>query len=81
MSSLSKYIGFPMQLNSTPSLLFCHSIFLGVGVDEITDLIAVSDPQQTGESANNSTLGTSVKQRVEILQIGYFEYRLANVIF
>lgn len=70
-----------MQLNSTPSLLFCHSIFLGVGVDEITDLIAVSDPQQTGESANNSTLGTSVKQRVEILQIGYFEYRLANVIF
>lgn len=70
-----------MQLNSTPSLLFCHSIFLGVGVDEITDLIAVSDPQQTGESANNSTLGTSVKQRVEILQIVYFEYRLANVIF
>lgn len=44
-----------------PSLLFCHSIFSGVGVDEITDLIVVSDSKLTGESANISTWGTSVQ--------------------
>lgn len=62
LSELLKYIGFSMDWKLILSLLFCHSIFVGVGVDSITDLIVVSDPKQTGESIKSSTLGTSVKQ-------------------
>lgn len=50
-----------MQEKSIPSLLFCHSIFSGVGIDETTDLIVVSDPQQTCESTDIWTLATYVK--------------------
>lgn len=51
-----------MQEKLTPSMLFCHSIFLGGGVDDITDRIVVSDPKQTDESSNILTLGISGKQ-------------------
>lgn len=51
-----------MDWKSSLSLLFCHSIFSGVGVDDSTDLIIVSDPKQTDESIKISTFGTSVKQ-------------------
>lgn len=57
-----------MQLNLIPSLLFCHSIFSTFGIDEMTDLIVVSDPQQTGEFADISTLGVSVKESVKLIE-------------
>lgn len=63
--SISKNSGLLMQKKSIPFLLFCHSIFSGVGVDETTDLIDVSDPQQTCESTDIWTLGTSVKKFVK----------------
>lgn len=51
---------FLMQSKLIPSLLLCHSILLGVGVDKIEDLIVVSDPTTTGDSTDISTLGTPV---------------------
>lgn len=51
-----------MQEKLIPSMLFCHSVFSGGGVDDITDLIVVSDPKQTDESSNILTLGISGKQ-------------------
>lgn len=51
-----------MQEKLTSSMLFSHSIFSGGGVDDITDLIVVSDPKQTDESSNILTLGISGKQ-------------------
>lgn len=51
-----------MQEKLTSSMLFCHSIFSGGGVDDITDLIVVSDPKQTDGSSNILTLGISGKQ-------------------
>lgn len=62
-SSVSKNSGLLMRKKSIPSLLFCHSIFLGVGIDETKDLIVDSDPQQTCESTDIWTIGTSVKKK------------------
>lgn len=51
-----------MLWKSTPSLLVCHSIFSGFGVDDIIHFIVVLDPQNIGETSDSSTLGTSVIQ-------------------
>lgn len=61
-----------MLLKSTPSLLVCHSIFSGVGVDDITHFIVVLDPQNIGETSKSSTQGTSVIQCEQNSKIRYF---------
>lgn len=38
----------------------------------MTDLIVVSDPQQTGEFADISTLGVSVKESVKLIENSQF---------
>lgn len=62
MSVLLNKIGFSVKRNLVPSLLFCHSIFWGFGVDKTSDLMVVVDPKQTDESTIILTLGTSVKK-------------------
>lgn len=62
MSVLLNKIGFSVERNLVPSLLFCHSIFWGFGVDKTSDLMVVVDPKQTDESTIILTLGTSVKK-------------------
>lgn len=61
-----------MLWKSTPSLLVCHSIFSGVGFDDITHFIVVLDPQNIGETSKSSTLGTSVIQCEQSSKIRYF---------
>lgn len=61
-----------MLWKSTPSLLVCHSIFSGFGVDDITHLIVVLDPQNIGETSKSSTQGTSVIQCEQNSKIRYF---------
>lgn len=55
-----------MRLKLTLSLLFCPSSFAAVSVDEMTDLMVVSDPKQTDDSTNILTLGMSAKQSREL---------------
>lgn len=59
LSVLSEYFALSVLWKWTPSLLVCHSIFSGVGIDEITDFIVALDPQNIGETSKSSTLGTS----------------------
>lgn len=72
LSVLSKYFAFLMLWKSTPSLLVCHSIFSGVGVDEITDFIVVLDSYNVGEISKSLTLGTLVIQCEQNSKIWYF---------
>lgn len=61
-----------MLWKSTPSLLVCHFIFSGVGVDDIKHFIVVLDPQNIGENSKSSTLGTSVIKCEQNSEIRYF---------